>query len=772
MLSELRSATRSLLKWRGGAIVATLTLAIGIGTTTGVYALVRVLLADLPGVPAVDRLGRVYASSQALGVERSLVTLNEFDSTLSATTSFSAIGAYAAVDAMVGTGEQVTPVIAGYASPAFFTAMGVPPVEGRVFTTADVSDSHAPVILSSALWRQIPNGQVGASTIVVDGVRRTIVGVMPQQFHYEFVGIGADVWLPLGPAGIHTPAIVSVYARLRDGIDWPAAQSELAAFSKDRGQWMWRAIPIGEDTRHHALAAYAGTFGPAVLVLLIACVNVACLLMARGVERDKELTVRRALGATRARVIRLLLAENLVLAGVSGAIGGSLAVVILRILSAQFAVVQPALAARVTTDVTLLPVAIGTSALACLLFGTIPALRLSKRDVAASLNGAPTEYRIQIAGYGARDIAVFAEVAASIGFIVWTAMMYTLFAQLGAVRFAFQADRVVAMRVPATSAADVARRVAGVPGVTRSAIASGMLGGGERVTVESQGGRSTVVSRIPVGASFFDTLGLSLARGRGFDRSDTSASGVAILSESAARQLAPDRDPIGMQVRMFGRTPAVVVGICRDAIDFGALSTVAVAAPSELYVPYEPPAMTNETVVLARVSADPHPSLRAIAAAAEIPAGHKPARPVVLSEDLGKPSDLRAMMVGVKILFWFAALTVTLAASGVFAVISQSVAQRSRELAIRLAIGATPRRVLGMVLVRETQLIGVGIGVGLAFTMALTRALFADLVRLNVVVPGLWMGALTFAGLIATLALTLATYRIVRLEPAAVLRRT
>src|SRR5262249_16029267 len=162
---------------------------------------------------------------------------------------------------------------------------------------------------SDALWRRLlPNGHIGHAAIMVDGDERTVVGVMPPEFHYGFVGMGADLWLPLGRASVGTPAIVKVYARLPDGVAWPAAQSELAALSRDRGQWTWRAIPISDDARHRTIGAYAGTLGPSRLVLLIACVNVACLLMARGIERDKELSVRRALGATRARVIRLLLA--------------------------------------------------------------------------------------------------------------------------------------------------------------------------------------------------------------------------------------------------------------------------------------------------------------------------------------------------------------------------------------------------------------------------------------------------------------------------------
>ena len=773
MSSEIRSATRGLLRWRGGAVVAALTLAIGIGTTTGLYALVRVLLADLSGVPDVDRLGRVYASSMALGVERSRVALNEFDSTLSSAKSFSAIGAYSAVDAVLGAGLDVRPAIAAYASPAFFTAVGVPPADGRVFTATDVTDSRNPVILSDALWRKtFPAGSVGSATIVVDGVERTVVGVMPPEFDYGFIGISADVWIPLGRASIRTPAIVSVYARLRDGVEWPAAQSELAALSRGQGQWTWRAIPVGDDIQYRAMAAYAGTLGPALIVLLISCVNVACLLLARGIQRDKELTVRRALGATRAHVIRLLLTENLLLALVGGILGGGLSVFVLRTLATHIASIQPSLALHLVIDISLLPVVVGASALACLIFGTLPALRLSKRDVAASLNGVPSPYRVQIAGYGARDAIVFVEIAASVGLIVWTAMLYTLFTQVGAVHFAFDADHVVAMRVRAATAADVAERVAAIPGVTRTAVSSGMLGGGERVTVVTNAGGSTVVSRVPVGDDFLDALGIAILRGRGFDRSDMHASGgVAILSESAARQVAPDRDALGMEVRTFGRKPAIVIGICRDAVDYGALSKAGAYAPSELYVPYEPPAMTDDAVVLVRTSIDPHSTLRAMAAAARVPATQKPARPVILSDDLGR-RDIRSGMVVVNLLFGFAVLTVMLAASGVFSVISQSVAHRTREFGIRLAIGATPARVLGMVLVREAKLIALGIGVGLVFTMGLTRALFAELGRLSAVVPGLWVGALMGAAFVAAGALALATYRIVRLEPAAVLRRT
>jgi putative ABC transport system permease protein len=763
MLSELRFATRGLLRWRWGAVVAVVTLAIGIAATTGLYALVQVILPDLPGVPDLDRLGRVYASSQALGVERSPVALNEFDASLSKATSFAAIGAYAESDATIGSGRDVQPAVAGFATPGFFSALGVAPAAGRVFAASDVEAARPVVILSDALWRRhFPDGRLQNATITVDGVDRAVIGVMPAEFSYGFIGISGQLWIPLGHPTVKTSAIVVVYGRLRDGVGWPAAAAELQALS--RGQWTWRAIPVRSDTRQRAMTAYAFMLGPALLVLLISCLNVACLLLARGIDRDKELSVRRALGATRGRVVRLLVTEHALLALIAGTIGAGLAAAILRALSRAIAVIEPTLSSRLTADLGLLPVAFGASVLACLIFGTVPALRLSRRDVAASLNGVPPTHRIEIAGYGARDVIVFAEVASAVGLIVWTAMLYTLFSQMNAITFAFPADHVVVMRVPAAAAGEVVSRVSAIPGVARTTVSSGMLGGGTRVRVETASGVA-VMTRMPVGDGFLETLGIPVLRGRAFDAAELHGHGdVAILSESAAQQIAAGGDPVGMQLRVSGRQRLTVIGICRDAIDYGVLSKAAAFAPSELYVPYEP--LGDEAVVLARVSVDPHGTLRAIAAAAQTPAGLRSARPVVLSDDMGaKDRNGRGAMFLIRILGAFATVTLLLAATGVFAVINESVAQRTREFGIRLALGAAPRRVLAMVLARETKLIGMAVAVGLVFTMALTRALFVELTSLNAIVPSMWIAALLLSGGVAATAVAFATCRIVRMEP-------
>ena len=202
MLSEFRFAARALARWRGGLAVAILTLAVGIGTTTSLYAVARVMLADFPGVPELDRLARVYASSPALGVERAEVALVEFDSTLSRATSFAAIGAYARDGrARSDPAPASASLTAGYASPAFFRVMGVPAAAGRTFTAADLDAAQPVVILSDALWRrQFPDGHLTGASVSINGIDRAVVGVMPPDFAYRFVGIGADLWIPLGRA--------------------------------------------------------------------------------------------------------------------------------------------------------------------------------------------------------------------------------------------------------------------------------------------------------------------------------------------------------------------------------------------------------------------------------------------------------------------------------------------------------------------------------------------------------------------------------------------
>lgn len=772
MFTEFRFAARSLVRWRGGAVAAALTLSLGIGATTALYALVRVILPGMPGVPDIRQLARLYASSPSLGVERSPVALAEYDSTLSKATSFSAIGAYAEEDATIGTLPNDRVVTAGYASPAFFRAVGVRPIAGRLFTPADVDASAPVVIVSEKFWRgQFPDGRLN-DVVRVDGIDRAVVGVMPPEFQYWFVGIGADVWIPLGHPSMAVPSIVAVFARLRPGATWLSASAELAALSNGHGQWVWRAIPIDEDTRTRAMSAYAFTLGPAFLVLLIVCVNVACLLMARGIARDQELSVRRALGATRARIVRLLLLESATLALVSGTIGAGLAFMLLRGLASALAAV-PGMGATTLVDGSLLPIALMSSTVACVLFGTVPALSLSKRDVTSSLKGEPPPHRVHVAGYGARDLIVFGEIAASVGLVVWTAMLFTLLGELRAVRLTFPADRVVAMRLPGSAIAAAAPRIADIPGVVGVTSSSSFLGSGIPVRARTDDDRSVRLASMPVGEHFFETLGLRVLRGRAFDSTEAhGASGVAVLSETAARQFSPDGDVVGLHLRLtdHATSSVVVIGVCADPVDYGGLGRAGLEQ-GEVFVPFSPSAM--DATILARTESDPHALLRAIATAATTPGAVRPPRPVIVSDDWARTNGTnQAGLVIWNLIGGFALLSLLLAGSGVFAVVSQSVAQRTREFGIRMAIGATPRGVLLMIVSREARLIAAAVGSGVVFAAGLTRLMFVQLTTLSIQMPALWAGTLLFSVLVAATAIAFATWRIVRLEPSAVLRRT
>lgn len=777
MFAQFRFAARALARWPAGVLGAVVTLGIGIGATTSLYALARATLPDFASLPNIERLGRLYSADGA-GRERVPVSLGEYDASLSHATSFAAIGAYTQRDVAVGTGESERTMTAGYASSAFFPAMGVGAAQGRLFGPPDADPAQPKVIVSDALWRNRFNGRsLGDATLVVDGIERAVVGVTPRSFHFSFVGVTADLWIPLERGAISASDTVAVFARLRDDVGWAAARAELSALARARRHGTWRAIPITEDQKQRTGTTMMLTLGPAMLVLLIACINVSCMLMARGVQRDTELSIRRALGATRMRIVRQLFAENILLAAAGGTLGCALAVITLRGVGSALAAIQPEFAERLGTEFDLLPLALCAAIGSALLFGAVPAVRLSGRDVAASLNGVPARYRIHIAGYGARDLVVFVELASAVGLVVFATLITTIVSGISGAAPRFAADRLIAVRVPEGDVDEVMTRFRGMPGVENLTHASAMMGGmivrSQAQQLEAQTGGTAFVSVIGVGPQFFATISLPIVRGRPFSRDEVGAAAVAVISESAARLLSPRGDALGMQVRRVGNTGGsfLVIGICRDAVDFGPL-TRAGLVPPDVYVPYARPDRAD-AVVLARVGADPHGLVKAIASDLThvSPAG-APLRPRVVSDELEAEHDGGAALVVWKLIGALCVIALLLATTGVFAVVSQSVAQRTREFGIRLAVGAAPRRVLTMVLARETKLIAAAIGSGVAFTFGLARVMFAELTKLAETTPVLWAAVGIGCATLAGAAVWIATRRILTLDPLVVLRRS
>jgi putative ABC transport system permease protein len=775
MASELLFALRALRRWRSGAVAAILTLAIGIAATTSLYALARLGLADFPGVPDLNRVARIYGSTGGNPGDRVPVALNDYQNVLSRATSFSAVGAYTQADATMGSSGDVRTVSAGYASPSFFTVMGVAPTTGRWFTSTDVAASLPVAIVTESLWHsRFGQGRIGEASLVVDDIQRVIVGVMPRDFNYSFVGVTADVWIPLSSAARDAPATVTVYARLRPGVGWPAAAAELSGLARRR-DWGWRAIPVSQDARRRATTTLLLTLGPAFIVLLLGCTNVACMVLARGVQRETEFGIRSALGATRRRIVRQLFTENLVLALAGGALGGALAVAILRIVQSSVAAIQPQLAARLSArGFDFIAVALISTVTACLLFGTVPAMRLSKRDIAATLNGVPRRYRMHVGGYGARDLVVFLETASAVGLMIFAALIFTLFGELQRVAPSFAADQVITLRIASHGAQVIEQRIAGLPGVHSTAKASAVPGTwtvrSRADQVHTPSGGTAFVSRVAVDAAFFETMGLPILRGRGFSRDELGdTTGVAVLSEAAVRNISPTQDPLGMTLRLgpAGSAPVVVIGVCRDAMNYGSLSRAGLVPP-DVYVAGAT-SDNGETVVLIRTLGDSRHLLKPIASAAMMPGATRPPRVSIVADDLDFDG-------GVGFVVWktfgaFCLIALLLASSGIFGVISQSVAQRTREFGIRLSLGATPHRVLRMVLVREGQLVAAALACGTAITFAIVRSAFAELIALAAMTPMVWAAVASVCGILAGSAVFLATRRIVYLDPMVVLRR-
>jgi predicted permease len=771
-MRDVRLAVRALRAWPAGAAAAIATLAIAIAATTSVYSFLRLTLDDLAGVPAIDRVARIYAGDSPGGGRRQ-VALADVDSTLSRAASFESIGAYAQADGTVGAAGDTQRVTVGIASPSFFAAVGIPAARGRLFTSADTAPPRRVAIVSDALWRRrfSDRGLAGAS-ILVDGDERSVVGIMPPGFSFGLVGITADLWLPLDTASSRAPRDVTVFARLRPGAHWSAAAAELDAVGEP-GRKRWRAIPIDEDRQHRAVGQSLLTFGPALVVLLIGCVNVSCMLMARGIERGEELCVRRALGATRACIVRQLLLEAAILALAGGVIGAGLSTAILRVLASAMAAIRPDVADRVAVGWGLLPEALAATAAACVLAGTVPALRLSREDVGGLLKGMPSATSGAGAGYGARDLIVFAETGLAVALVAFAAMLFNLFDEMRRVTALFPADQVVGVEVAVRDVEEIERRVAALPGVASVVVASALPGSAVAwrgaAQAQAMDGRTLAVTRIPARATFFTTLGLPLLRGRTFDATeDGTRAGVTVLSESAARLLAPDADPLGLRVRIAGRS-MVVIGVCRDAVEFGGLGRAGFIPP-DAFVPYEPPA-SHDPILLARVAAGASGVARLVATASRTASNQAP-RTWLVTERLRLPGASGEGAMVSRLLGAFALVALLLAASGMFGVISQSVAQRRTEFGIRMALGAAPRSVLGMVLVREATLTSAALASGTMVTFAVARATFAEFARLSAASPAVWCATVLLCGSVATFTCLLATRRIVRLEPWVVLRRS
>ncbi len=820
MRRDLEHALRQMRRSPGFTLAAVLTLAIGIGATTAIFSLIHAaLLRPLP-YPEADRLVEL-AFELPLDAGRDTMfawsypkyqTLRELEH------PFEALAGYQAFDLNLTGTDRPERLSVEIVSGEYLPLLGVRAAFGRTFLPEEDATprTHPVVLLSHGLWtrRYGADPRVVGAEVEVNGVPLTVVGVLPEGFR----GLSgtAEAWVPMmmAPALTYDERLEErwshwhgVVGRLAAGVSLEAARARLPALASAVGEahvspagggpdWGMLARPLEEARLDPELrrAAYV-LLGAVGFVLLIGCLNVAGLLLARAAGRRREVAIRLAVGADRRRLLRQFLVESLALALLGGAVGVLVAVWAVDALAA----IAPTLAGEtrlsplvdlrdVGVDLPVLGFALAISILTGLLFGLAPALRACRPDAVDALHGdASTDLLTR--RRDRRGALVAVEVALALVLLVGAGLMVRSFSALRGVPIGFAPERVLTFRLqPAGSQVDLAgapafyreliERLEGLPGVegvgvnTCAPLSSACMGSlvvrldGQELTPDRG---SSDIGVHPVNGGYFRTLDIPLVRGRAFDERDRAdAPLVAIVNESAARALWPGEDPLGRRIGVasypFGDATAEVVGVVGD-VRYGALE-----APSrpDVYVATGQGGRPRATVFV-RAAGDPSALLPAIRREMAALSPDLPIFDVATLEDRVAEASARARF-STLLLGLFAAVALGLALIGIYGTVAYTVAERTRELGLRRALGASRRRVLSLVVRGVLAPTLIGLAVGLVVSLALTRALGRLLYGVGALDP-LTFAAVALGLLLAALAAgTVPARRATRVDPMLVLR--
>jgi putative ABC transport system permease protein len=798
--NDLRVASRRLLAARGFTLVALLTLALGIGATTAIFSVVYgVLLKPLP-FPRADRLVGMY---QIWEGKRDVYSPPNFLDVESRVTTLESAGAYTEDGVtLTNAGDPIRLTVVGVTGHLFAT-LGVAPQLGRALTTTDNQPGHTDVVvISHTLWQSRfgADPAIIGRAITLDGKQTTVVGVMPAGFTTFST---AELWTPLEYTENFRVTsrgawYLDAVARLKPGVTLEQAQAEVATIGKAlERQYPKMNEKVGMAV-HPLLDAIVGDSRSALLVLLasvglvllIACVNVANLLLVRAASREGELAVRVALGAGRARLMRELLTESLLLAVLGGAVGVALAIAGTDAL-VRFSPPDIPRIAGIAIDGHVAGFAIAATFLTGLLFGLVPALQVSRGAVADALRERGRSAMAGPRGRRLRSTLVIAELALAVLLLVGAGLLIRSFSNLVHVDPGFNTANALtfSLGLPGASYKDdvsraafherMVQELAALPGVTRV---------GEVLSVPPTAGMSfnitfAVTGRPPLtpgqqptleirvaDAAYFDTMGIAIRRGRGFTAADRAGTPqVLLLTESAVRRHFPTEDPLGKHITMGWRrdghiVEGDVVGVVADVKSFG----LDREAPPQIYFPLaQVPTETMAFVV--RTAVPPAALFSAIRAAV---ARVDPKLPVNKLETLEAHVDrtLAERRFYMLLLVLFAGVALALAAIGIFGVLSYLVSQRTREIGIRVALGAGRAAVLSMVVRQAAVLATIGASVGLAGAIGLSRYLRAMLFELSPTDAVTFVVVGPALVLVALLAAWVPARRAVRVDPIVALR--
>jgi predicted permease len=793
---DLKYAARTFARTPGFVVTAILVTALGIGATTAAFSVTNyVFLRPLPYADP-DRLVTVWHRTPDYRLEMSPPNFRDLKAQ---TTSFDALGAYHGFDANVVAGAEPDRLTGSAVTSEVLPLLGVRPVIGRLFTAEEEQKATGSfVVLSYGLWQRAFGGSAGVlgRTIRIDGTPHVVVGVMPATF--AFPRRQVELWT-LMPAVERLNEERDNYwfngiGRLKPGVAPEAAEADLRVIaSRLERQYpdvntkiSAGVFPLREEYSARARTMLYALCGASLSVLLIACANLANLLLARSYSRRRELELRAALGAGRERLVRQLVTESLLVALLGGALGVLVAVASVPLLAQLIPMSMP-LTDTPSVDVPALVVAACLTLLTGLVFGVLPALRSSSTSSFDALREGVRGGGLR--GVRTRSALVIVEVAACVVLLVWAGLLMRALHRLDSLEPGFQAEQVLTVqtalpRPKYNSAAlrqhyfdTVLAQVRGLPGVKNAAFISFLpmtMGGGIfPVGLPGQPAMMTsgrIASMRFATPSYFATLGIPMRRGRDLQQTDTlSQPLVAVVSESFARRYFPDQDVVGKQFE-FAYATRTIVGVVGDVRVRGPEQ----GSEPQVYMPYTqlddqsfPFFTPKDLAIRSDASTDALvPMVRSIVRGAD------PEQPVsnirTMGEVVARQTESRTVQV--RVLAAFAVIALVLAAVGIHGLLAFTVSQRRHEIGVRMALGAEPERIVSGILRQSALLALCGVAPGVAIGYAGGRAMESLLVG---VTPG---DGLTFAAAAALCAVvTLAgswtpARRAVRVSPAAVFR--
>jgi putative ABC transport system permease protein len=812
MANDLSHACRTLSRAPAYSLTVILTLALGIGGATAVYSVLRsVILSPLPYAPT-DRVMMVAERDSADNIRPA--SYPTFQDWRNSTNAIESMAFTRGRQATLKTGDGAERLVAAFVSDEFFRVLPETAAAGRTLEAADAGPGAPPaVVLSWRLWQRRFGGDraiVGRS-VTLDDQAYTVVGVMPTEFVYP---TWADLWAPLstilatdsalGQRGLHVDS--RVVARLRPGVDSAAGRRALSAVAAHLAETYpaesggWRSVafqPVASEILGDSGPQLRLLTAAAVLVLLIACVNVAGLALARAGARSRELAIRTALGGGRAALLRLLAAECVVLGAVAGAVGLVLAYVVVRWIRFAGGDLLPR-TDEVVVDPGVLLWAVGLAIVIVVALGLLPAMRQSGPLTAALREGAgagrgPARRRL-------RASLVVGEIALALVLLTGAGLLLRSFVRLQRVPTGFDADRLLAVPIGPPSPRydaperalqlyrDVAAAVAAVPGVQSVALTNHvpLSGASINTAVEVEGsalgGDDTDEAMFrEVDSAYFRTAGIPILRGRDFTAEEVAHPGDAVLvNQALAARYWPGGDPIGKRLTVYksaqGRPDfgepvrARVIGVAGNVRHFS-LDTDFMP---EVYLPYTL-TVWPRMALMVRTAGEPERFVEAVRRAVhavdrDIPleGARLGNRVYQLTASLRETLDYRRFITG--LLAAFAVPALLLAGLGIYGLVAYLVAQRSREMGIRMALGAQRSNVLALVLGEGMRLAAIGVAIGAVGAAVATRWLRAQLFEVSATDPVTFLVAALVLAAVAAVATLVPARRATTVDPARAIR--